>query len=170
VSLTRQLDDRASPISRYLRARFPHTRDLQRRHREPVAQTASLAPVDGAPVAYPTRRRRVGLAATVSAHPAARPARRARFTKEPQLVTARIYTLSVRRGSWFRSWGDRVVLGSVHRRPASPSTRAARVIHPGKEATHGLTGPKDVRLARRCPRGKAGGRSPTGCALRRSCS
>jgi hypothetical protein len=54
VSLTRQLDDRASPISRYLRARFPHTRDLQRRYREPVAQTAPLAPVDGAPVAYPT--------------------------------------------------------------------------------------------------------------------
>jgi SMP-30/Gluconolactonase/LRE-like region len=30
---------------------------------------------------------------------------RARFTKEPQLATVRIYTLSVRRGSWFRSWG-----------------------------------------------------------------
>jgi hypothetical protein len=48
----------------------------------------------------------------------------------------RIYRLSVRRGSWLRSWG----------------TGSARVIHPGKEAAHGLTGPEDVRLARRLRR------------------
>lgn len=54
MSLTRQLNDRASPISRYLGDRLPHVRDLQRRYREPIAQTGPLAPEDGAPVAYGT--------------------------------------------------------------------------------------------------------------------
>ena len=44
------------------------------------------------------------------------------------------------------------ITGSVHRRPASPSTRAVRVIRLGKEAAHGLAGPEDVRLARRLRR------------------
>jgi hypothetical protein len=54
VSLTRQLNDRASPIARYLRARFPNTRDLQRRYREAIAHAAPLTPKDGAEVAYGT--------------------------------------------------------------------------------------------------------------------
>jgi hypothetical protein len=38
--------------------------------------------------------------------------------------TVRIHSLSVRRGSWFRSWGDRILLGAVHWRP-EPSTRSS---------------------------------------------
>jgi hypothetical protein len=54
VSLTTELDDRTSPVSRFLCARFPHVRDLQRRYREPVAEVAPLAPRDGAVVAWGT--------------------------------------------------------------------------------------------------------------------
>jgi hypothetical protein len=54
VSLTTTLHDRQSPVSRYLRARFPHVRDLQRRYREQVAAVVPLAPPDGVAVAYPT--------------------------------------------------------------------------------------------------------------------
>jgi hypothetical protein len=54
LSLTSELHDPRSPISRYLRTRFPHTRDLQRRYRQPVAEVVPLAPADGAAVAYAT--------------------------------------------------------------------------------------------------------------------
>jgi hypothetical protein len=54
VSLTSELHDRTSPVSRYLRARFPNVGDLQRRYREPVDEVAPLAPNDGAAVAYGT--------------------------------------------------------------------------------------------------------------------
>jgi hypothetical protein len=54
VSLTTELADRTSPISRYLRARFPSVRDLQRRYREPVADATPLAPKEGAAVAWST--------------------------------------------------------------------------------------------------------------------
>jgi hypothetical protein len=54
VSLTSQLDNPRSPISRYLRERFPNVRDLQRRYREPVADAVPLAPNDTAAIAYPT--------------------------------------------------------------------------------------------------------------------
>lgn len=54
MSLTRLLDDRASPIARYLRARFPHTSDLQRRYREPIAYVAPLTPAGGTEVASGT--------------------------------------------------------------------------------------------------------------------
>ena len=56
--------------------------------------------------------------------PAGRTIRRL-FTKEPQLVKVRIYTFGVRRGSWFGSLGGvRILLGSVHRRPASSGSSA----------------------------------------------
>ncbi len=54
MSLTSELDDRNSAVSRFLRARFPHVRDLQRRYREPVAEAAPLAPRNGAAVAWGT--------------------------------------------------------------------------------------------------------------------
>jgi hypothetical protein len=54
MSLTRQLTDRTSPISRYLRDRFPHVADLQRRYREPIAQAVPLTPEGGGLVAYGT--------------------------------------------------------------------------------------------------------------------
>jgi len=54
VSLTSELDDPHSPISRYLRERFPHVRELQRRYREPVADAAPLQPAADGTVAYAT--------------------------------------------------------------------------------------------------------------------
>jgi hypothetical protein len=54
VSLTSQLNDRASPIARYLRARFPNTRHLQSRYRESIAPGAPLTPEGSAGVAYGT--------------------------------------------------------------------------------------------------------------------
>jgi hypothetical protein len=54
VSLTSELDNPRSPISRFLRERFPNVRDLQQRYREPMADAAPLAPSDAAGVAYPT--------------------------------------------------------------------------------------------------------------------
>jgi hypothetical protein len=54
VSLTSELDNQRSPISRYMRERFPNVRDLQQRYREPMADAAPLAPSDAAAVAYPT--------------------------------------------------------------------------------------------------------------------
>jgi hypothetical protein len=58
---------------------------------------------------------------------------RPRFAKEPQLVTVRTIPLALDAVRGSEAWGDRILLGSVHRRPASPSTRAARVIHPGRK-------------------------------------
>jgi hypothetical protein len=54
VSLTGQLNDRASPIARYLRDRFPHTQDLQSRYRESIAHAAPLTPEGGTKVASGT--------------------------------------------------------------------------------------------------------------------
>jgi hypothetical protein len=54
VSLTSELDHRTSPVACYLRARFPHVREVQRRYREPVAEVTPLAPADGAAVAWGT--------------------------------------------------------------------------------------------------------------------
>ncbi len=54
MSLTSELDNPRSPISRFLRERFPNVRDLQQRYREPMADAAPLAPSDAAGVAYAT--------------------------------------------------------------------------------------------------------------------
>jgi hypothetical protein len=54
LSLTRELKDSRSPIAHYLRDRFPHVSDLQRRYRQPVAEVVPLVPDDGATISYPT--------------------------------------------------------------------------------------------------------------------
>lgn len=66
MSLTSELDDRTSPVSRYLCGRFLHVRNLDGRYRQPVAEAAPLAPIDGAQVACGRRRPSTGGCASCS--------------------------------------------------------------------------------------------------------
>lgn len=138
MSLTGQLEDRASPIARYLRARFPlpHTHDLQRRYRVGIAHAAPVTPEGDAKVASGT----IGAALDW----------RLRFLLTPQPDLTLAFWGAARLNQPRRRLGEELLDAvSGHRwRPPDPSRREADPPPPAD--TPRLTRLEEERLVRCC--------------------